>query len=237
MTSIHFTDADRDAQGFVKAPAPPAEPRSLAELMPPLGSPPTIGAPPIPRQQLIIAGALILLALILAAYAASRAPTRPAAPSAAPLTAAALAMRAAPTAAPTPPVARSLIAFASPDGTALGAIESTRVMTATAHAGNIWVQADVQGSGLIWLRAADVPDLAIVGPDLTPPTPAPARPVATDPPPIPTQCAHVGTADLMIARCGTESLDDLQAAAQAAWIAQSGANVVPVQTATPYPVK
>jgi hypothetical protein len=46
-------------------------------------------------------------------------------------------------------------------------------MTPTAHYGDERIQAQVAGSGLIWLRAGDLPNVAMVGPDLAPPAPRP----------------------------------------------------------------
>lgn len=80
---------------------------------------------------------------------------------------------AAPTAAPAPtsePAAlpRTIGAYAAPDGLLLGQIEETRQIIPVAHYGSGWIQADVSGSGIVWLRASDVPELALVGPDLAP---------------------------------------------------------------------
>jgi hypothetical protein len=88
------------------------------------------------------------------------------------------------TIAPTP-VARLVSAYAAPDGLLLGQIEEDRMMVPVAHYGSSWVQADVEGSGLVWLRAQDVPDLALTGPDLAPvavqPVPEPRVNVWTPP--------------------------------------------------------
>lgn len=59
-------------------------------------------------------------------------------------------------------------AYAAPDGALLGPIETTRQITPVAHYGSGWIQADVEGSGRVWLRAADVPGVALIGPDLAP---------------------------------------------------------------------
>lgn len=63
---------------------------------------------------------------------------------------------------------RTIGAYASPDGVLLGQIEEDREIVPVAHYGDAWVQADVAGSGLVWLRASDVPHLALTGPDLAP---------------------------------------------------------------------
>jgi hypothetical protein len=65
-------------------------------------------------------------------------------------------------------------AYAAPDGQLLGPIELDRTIVPVAHYGSVWIQADVTGSGLVWLRAGDVPDIAITGPDLAPVAQQPA---------------------------------------------------------------
>lgn len=133
-------------------------------------------APILSRQYLsIAAGALLLvLAMIgLATYGVPQArplqitPTPTMAATAAPAPAA----LSAPTAMLSP--VQTINAYASPDGLLLGPIETTRPMTATAHFGATWIQADVARSGLVWLRVGDVPGLAISGPDLAPVAAAP----------------------------------------------------------------
>lgn len=248
MATLRFGPEDRDEHGFVKPPPP----RSLADLLPsPAQAAPSAqpATQPMTHIQLIIGVVLALIAigLVLVLLGRTAQPTPDA--RSAPTVAAGGASAPTPASATTTAAARLLVAFAAPDGAALGAIESTREMTATAHAGDGWVQADVAGSGLIWLRASDVPELAGIGPDLAPrPTQpaatqrpivapaAPPLPAPTDPP----QCVTVGTEGDTIQKCGYGDLDQLQAEAQAEWIAkqvQSGAHVVPVMTATPYPVK
>lgn len=119
-----------------------------------------------PRQWLPLAGAGVLIILAMIALATYGTPQQPTAlaitsqPTAAPT-----ALPAVPTPTPEPP--RTISAYAAPDGAVLGPIELDRMMTPKAHYGSAWIQADVEGSGLVWVRAADVPDLALVGPDLT----------------------------------------------------------------------
>lgn len=207
MATMHFTEADRDDRGFIR-------------LSPRL------------RYQLTIAAAGVVGVLLVLASMRFSAPR--AMPSAdAPIPNSAPSAAAAPSQAPIPaaaPVAM-LPAFASPDGTQLGMIESTRAITREAHYGNDWIQADVQGSGLVWLRAADWPSLAIIGPDLAPrPTAIPApiviAPRAPDlPPPAPTQCAVVNGGGKTASACGTDDLATLQQQAQAAWQQQVGGNI------------
>lgn len=68
---------------------------------------------------------------------------------------------------------RTISAYAAPGGPLLGPIEITRQITPIAHYGADWVQADVAGSGRVWLRWRDMPSLAITGPDLAPVASAP----------------------------------------------------------------
>lgn len=252
MASIQFTDADRDARGFVAVPAPSRnpEPRSLADLLPPTAAPvdQTIKRQPMTKAEwasMIVLGMLFigLFAWLWRSGDAPRvSPPRPAAtaqtsgdgtPKPSPIPA-------------TPPAVtgRLLIAFASPDGEVLGAIESTRLITPTAHYGDSWIQADVQGSGLVWLRTSDSPALAITGPDLAPrraappaaaaPAAAPLIPAATPPPPPPpTQCAEVGIAGKMVSACGYDDLSALEAQAKDKWIATYGGSVGTVSTPSP----
>jgi hypothetical protein len=230
MATIRFTDADRDDQGFVKVP----EPRSLADLLPSASAPATPARRPMTRAEQI---ALIAVALVAAGgliwswrAAPAAAPPRPAATV---QTSGESAPKPSPPPATAPATAgRLLIAFAAPDGQPLGAIESTRPLTPTAHYGEGWIQADVRGSGLVWLRRSDSPDLAIVGPDLAPKptaTPAPVPPTATPEPRPP--CLTAGPSGQVVTVCGW---GDLDAAAQAKWLATYGGNVGTVITPSPY---
>jgi len=236
-TSIRFSEADRDERGFVKVP-PATEPRSLADLLP---TPQSIQANAQQRPASRAEQALLLIvALIVIAIAAWRfgvggevAPqSRPAAP-------AATQTRGDVTLTPSPPPAVLLPAYSAPD-VPLGPIESTRAITPTAHFGDDWIQAIVSGSGKVWLRAADWPSLAIVGPDLAPrPTPIPAAapaapfvPEATPPPPPP-PCARAGVAGKMVEVCDYAELSALEAQAKAKWIEQYGGNVGIVGTPSP----
>lgn len=262
MATIRFTEEDRDEHGFVKV-APPQqhqEPRSLADLLPQPAAAPdqTIRRSPPTKGEIasMIGMGLLLIALLGYLYV-SRA-SAPAvslrSPATAPATPAATVQPSgdgtvtpSPILAATPAVTgRLLIAFAAPDGQPLGAIEATRAITPTAHYGDGWIQADVQGSGLVWLRASDSPDLAIVGPDLAPrqsapapaaapaarqPAVAPFVPEPTDPPPPP--CAEAGVPGKMVSVCGYEDLGVLQEQAKQQWIAQYGGNVGIVATPSP----
>ena len=118
-------------------------------------------------------GALLIMLLMIgmASYQLSRAPARPlqieTTPSSAPAFVAAPTAAPAPTSAPTALIA-TINAYAAPDGLLLGPIELDRAIVPVAHYGSGWVQANVAGSGLVWLRAGDVPDVALEGPDLAP---------------------------------------------------------------------
>lgn len=68
---------------------------------------------------------------------------------------------------------RAVVAYSQPDAsTAIGAIEAGRVYQIVARYGASWLQADVDGSGTVWLRADQVLDLPAGLADLQP-TPAP----------------------------------------------------------------
>jgi hypothetical protein len=237
MATLRFTDDDRDENGFVKVPAP-AEPRSLADLLP---TPQSIQADARAKpkaRHLMIVGPLAVLAIVLAVWSDSSgdrpaiAPPRPA-PAAQPTGEATVTPSPIPAAIPAA-AGRLLIAFAAPDGQPLGAIESTRAITPTAHYGDGWIQADVEGSGLVWLRASDAPELAIVGPDLAPRPTATARPYVrpTDPPQPP--CLTAGTGTQVVTVCDWLEADQLSAAAAAKWVATYGGNLGTVDHPTPY---
>jgi hypothetical protein len=161
MTSIQFTEADRDERGFVKAPT-----RSLADLLPEPSTAKPSTAKPITRQELLSAGVVALLLLLALLYISSGQPAAPTAvlPQATALAAAAPVAHPTPVATPAPVAMRD--AFAAPEGLRLGAIEATRAITPVAHFGADWIQADVAGSGRIWLRKRDWPSLALTGDNL-----------------------------------------------------------------------
>jgi len=239
MGSVQFTDRDRDDRGFIKAPA---EPRSLADLLPaPEPRPQDTARQPLhPRRDIAITSiCLLLLALAMLAIWPTRPPTAPAAP----------ASPSAAAGAPTSPPVRAthlLVAFAAPNGVILGAIESTRAITPTAHYHDDWIQADVAGSGLVWLRAADMPGIALTGADLAPrPTAEPVYVAAPEPvyvrapepvyiaPPTAEPCASAGIPGKMVQVCGS---GDLASQAQAKWIETYGGNVGIVGQPSPQPI-
>lgn len=68
---------------------------------------------------------------------------------------------------------RAVVAYGAPDAsTAIGAIESGRTYAVLARYGADWLQADVAGSGVVWLKADQLLDLPAGLADLEPP-PAP----------------------------------------------------------------
>jgi hypothetical protein len=74
---------------------------------------------------------------------------------------------------------RAVVAYDAPGGNVLGAIEQGRTYTVLARYGSDWLQANVDRSGVVWLKADQVLDLPADLVDLEP-TPAPVvieRPV------------------------------------------------------------
>jgi hypothetical protein len=214
MAAIRFTAADRDDQGFIKTA--PAEPRSLADLLP---TPQSIQAdaqrkPTTKGEQAMMMVALIgfVVALVLRfGMSGDDAPQPPAVAPAPPQRSGDA------TPVPSPPPATPAVmlpAFAAPNGAALGQIEATRDITPTAHYSSDWIQANVQGSGLVWLRAADWPRLAIVGPDLAPRPTATARPYVPPTPEPEPPCLSAGVPGKMVEVCGWLNPDELNAAAR-----------------------
>lgn len=239
MATIRFTDEDRDADGFVKVAPRYPEPRSLVDLglAPVPVDRPTADRRPMTRSEIVSLVVVAIAAVIVLIWSGARSGDAPAVAPRVPAAAAAPTGDAVLTPSPLPATApviagRLLIAFAAPDGQPLGAIESTRAMTMTAHYGAAWIQADVAGSGLVWLRASDSPELAIVGPDLAPkPTPRPPPATATPEPP---PCASAGVPGKMVEVCDYADLGVLQDRAKQQWIQQYGGNVGIVTTPTPY---
>jgi hypothetical protein len=244
-TTLRFTDADRDSDGKILTldqlllssraaiAAPQAERDDLADLLPPVAAPAdqTIQRRPLTKAELATIAALGLLLVGLLAYLWASAPALPAAPPSRPAaTRTSGGSAALPSPLPAaPPAMRH--AYSAPD-VPLGMIESTRAITPTAHYGAGWIQADVQGSGRIWLRASDWPELAIVGLDLTPrkatAAPAVVAPLATPEPQPP--CLTAGTGAQVVTVC---DWGDLEAEAKAKWIATYGGNAGVVTTPTP----
>jgi hypothetical protein len=230
MAAIRFTAADRDDQGFIKTT--PAEPRSLADLLP---TPQSIQAdarqkPTTKGEQAMMMVALIGVVVVLVLRFGMSGDAAPQPPASAP----APPQRSGDaTATPSPIPATPAVmlpAYAAPNGAALGQIEATRAITPTAHYSSDWIQADVQGSGLVWLRAADWPRLTITGPDLAPRPTATARPYVPPTPEPEPPCLAAGVPGKMVEVCGW---GDLAAEAQAKWLATYGGNPGIVTTPTP----
>lgn len=239
LTPDHKVDIDRMA-----ADAPQ---KSLAEYLPPLppaAAPAAAPARPAAASRAQLAGGIVVGVIVLLAglYAAQRAPSAlPAPPAAATRPAAAEGAPSAAAPAPAAPapaqqLPRAVVAYAAPDGAVLGSIEPGRPYTPTARLGDAWTRITAAGSGLVWVRASELP--AAPGlPDLATPTPPPPPPATAAPvvvvreaPPQPTQCATVRGGGVSIQRCGAAPLEQLDADARAAWAAQMGA---PTQGAKP----
>lgn len=82
-----------------------------------------------------------------------------------------------------PSLSRATVAYASPGGAVVGALEPGRGYAVTARSGLDWVQLDVARPGepanLVWVAAADVPEVAGVAglADLATPAPSPTAQV------------------------------------------------------------
>ncbi len=75
----------------------------------------------------------------------------------------------APTAAPEQTM---LDVYGAPNQQPFAQVEGDRVISPIAHYGADWIQAEVSGgAGVVWLRTADLPGIAITGPDLAPKEP------------------------------------------------------------------
>jgi hypothetical protein len=240
-TTLRFTDDDRGPDGKIltldqllaSSRQAIAGPRHAADDVPdPQALPPPHGqarswlAGSARLTPALIAAVLVVLLLggVALWFGRARAPVMTPTTDRRPPTA-------APAATIVPHPIAQFLAFAAPD-VPLGMIESTRAITPTAHYGAGWIQADVQGSGRIWLRASDWPELAIVGLDLTPrkatAAPAVVAPLATPEPQPP--CLTAGTGAQVVTVC---DWGDLEAEAKAKWIATYGGNAGVVTTPTP----
>jgi len=217
VASIQFNDNDRDTRGFIRLSPPPAESTPPAPVAPARPARPAAQArPPLSprlRYQMTIAASTVaglLLVLLSMRMSAPRAIAPVAAPVA---TSVPPSAARAPTPAPTALPVVLLPAYGAPNEAPRWQIEATRAITPTAHYGGGWIQADVAGSGLIWLSRSDFPHVAIVGPDLAPhPTSAPALVYEPPPaaPPEPPQCAEAGIPGKMVRVCGTDDLAALE---------------------------
>ncbi|MEM8534391.1 MAG: hypothetical protein AAGF95_26325 [Chloroflexota bacterium] len=64
----------------------------------------------------------------------------------------------------------AVVAYDAPDGNVLGPIDAHRAYTITARYGTDWLQADIVGSGLVWIRSREIGTVTIAAalPDLRP---------------------------------------------------------------------
>src|SRR5262245_32694319 len=153
---------------------------AMATEAPPAPARPVIRPVLSGRAQLVLAGgAGLLLVFALSYLIGARAPsTVPGTTTPAPAPSA-VATPPAPTVAPLPP---SIVAFAAPGGDVLGPIDARQAYHFVGRYGDGWLQANVPGSGRVWVRRADLQldrdNLAAIAalPDLTPPTPLPPPP-------------------------------------------------------------
>jgi len=116
-----------------------------------------------PTLLLVAMGALLRILLLQSTPRMAAQPTPPlpiimiaTAPAVAPPTAAPAAQVAA--VAPNT-LRRAVVAYDAPAGSVLGAIEQGRAYQVLARYGADWLQAEVAGSGIVWLRADQVLDL------------------------------------------------------------------------------
>jgi hypothetical protein len=229
MATIRFTEADRDDRGFVAAPAP----RSLVDLLP---TPAPVADQAIQRRPMSRAeqAAMIGLGLLFAAllgYLYISGDAHPVASPRAPATAPAATQTSGDGAPKPSPIPAMLPAYGAPNEAPRWQIEATRVITPLARFGRDWIQAEVAGSGVIWLKASDWPQMAITGPDLAPRPTATARPYVPPTPEPEPPCASAGVPGKMIEVCGW---GDLATEAQTKWLATYGGNPGIVTTPTPY---
>jgi hypothetical protein len=151
-------------------PSDPYKTRPLAPITQALSQPITVPAHAIAALALA-PSLLIVVALLLWGGAA-----RPAAPTAAILATPTLGL--ARTAPPPDALRRATVAYDAPGGTVVGALEPGRAYAVAARSGLAWVRLDVARPGeqanLVWVKAADLPELAVaeITIDMAPPVPA-----------------------------------------------------------------
>lgn len=100
-------------------------------------------------------------------------------------------------------LARAVVAYDAPDGRVIGAIDQGHAYRVVARFGVDWIQAAIDGSGMVWLRAADLFDLPQGLADLRP-TDGPitvyvSAPPVPAPPPNPPAAALEGRPIVMTA--------------------------------------
>lgn len=201
---------------------------------PPASDPVAPPARPAPSRRVQLASTVLVLATlgILGIMFGLFRADRPALPPAQPT----LAATAAPVATSAPSactVVRAAATFYAPGGDATGdALEAgTACVLVGWHSRYPDWRQITAGGAPIWVHAAllstastaEVPDLAPPPtPTAPPPPPATPRPIVIveQAPPAPTQCATVRGVGVVVQRCGSAALDQLQADAEAAWRAQ-----------------
>ena len=69
-----------------------------------------------------------------------------------------------------PRLSAAVVAYDAPHGNVLGPIDADRAYTVTARYGTDWLQADINGSGLVWIRSREIGAVTVAGalPDLRP---------------------------------------------------------------------
>jgi hypothetical protein len=188
-----FVSDDDPAEAPEAAPAegdsPPATPEPTAPRPTPRRTRSTLDRqlrgelPTAPANWQVLAGyAVIALLGALALYvllgrAPAPAASEPAAPTDAPVVAAAP-VAAAPAGVPLPLAA---VAYDSPGGTAIDALEPGRRCVPVQRPDLDWVQLECDAAGLVWVRAKKLTGLE----DQLPPIPTPAPTATPEPPPPP----------------------------------------------------
>lgn len=120
---------------------------------------------------------LTLIATIGASVLLHRSPTPQlqsviivATPSAVPMPTAPVSTPVAHTASNETRLSTAVVAYDAPNGNVLGPVDAQRSYTITARYGTDWLQADVENSGTVWLRSAELDTVMVAAslPDLQP---------------------------------------------------------------------
>ena len=201
MSRLEFTEKDRDEHGRLRiTPEPPPTRETSREAVAP-GKRQSIAsffrphnAERAPSQEktqnpmlVIMCGMLCALALIagIRAFGMPTTTTPGATIVPSPVTIVADPAPSPTATSETQPLERAVVVYAAPDGTVIGAIEPGRNIVPLSTYGELWVQLDVEESGIVWMRRSDMvsdtvimatitalPDLAPT-PTLVPPTAVP----------------------------------------------------------------
>lgn len=191
MASIQFSEADRDDQGFVKA----REPRSLADLLPPVATPadPTIRRQPLTRGEFatMILFAVLFFGLLAYLWSGQKL-TSATTPRVTPV--ATFQPTAAPTVLPTAAPAALVGYFDYRDPASVAPITANQITRVIGTAGDSWRLVEV-GNARVWIAAELLPTgipAADPLPDLTPrrPVPAPAVQPVNAPVASPAPCTQ-----------------------------------------------